>query len=103
MIEDVVVLLLLAALGIWGFVTRRKVVRMLVASVFLFVVVFGVMCYEPAARSAITKRQPWTQEFRDGVSEMLNRIVAFRPYILLAGAGLFALAIKGRKEVSPKD
>jgi len=96
-IEDLVLLLLLAALGFWGFISTSTIVRVLVASAFLFVIVFAVMSFEPAARSVITHHKPWTQEFKDGVSQMLKQVMAYRPYVLVAGAGLFLLAIKSRR------
>ena len=95
-VEDVIALLVLAGFGLWGFFSSRKAVRVAIASIFLLLVVVAVMNFEPAARSAITRHKPWTQEFRDGVSAMLSNVLVFRPYILLAAIGLFFLAIKSR-------
>jgi hypothetical protein len=96
-IEDVIALLVLAGFGIWGFFSSRKTVRLVVASIFLLVVMFAAMNFEVAARSVISRHRPWTQEFENGVSEMLSNVLVFRPYILLAGAGLFFLAIKNQR------
>jgi len=96
-IEDIFAIALLIAFGVWASLSYRRWVRILIASLYLFVVVDGVMSYEPAARSAVSRHKPWTQEFKDGVSTMLSHVIIFRPYILVAGAGLFALAIKNQR------
>jgi hypothetical protein len=102
-IEDIFFLSLLLVLGVWALISSRRVVRILVGSIYLFVILFGVWDYEPTARSVTTRHKPWTAEFTAGVSAMLSEIVVFRPYIALAAAGLFALVIKSeRKRVNPQ-
>jgi hypothetical protein len=96
-IEDVFAIVLLIAVSVWTMLSSWRWVRILIASLYLFVLVDGVMSYEPAARSAVSRHKPWTQEFKNGVSTMLSHVSVFRPYILVAGAGLFVLAIKSQR------
>jgi hypothetical protein len=63
-IEDVFAILLLIAVGVWAMLSSWRWVRILIASLYLFVLVDGVMSYEPAARSAVSRHKRGRKSLR---------------------------------------
>lgn len=90
---EIPILCVVAALGIWGAITVHNWLRIGIATV-LVCILFGGGCeYESVARSIITHSGPNAGNFSDGVHAMLDALKPFRPYMLLAAAGLFSMAI----------
>lgn len=86
------VLLVLAALRWRVFWLRFGVSTLLVG-----VVMLALVTQEPLARSVISRRHAegkWTQDFRDGVFQMLDATRPYRVYIFVSTVGLAVLAVR---------
>ena len=90
---DILLLLVLIVLETWAVVTACTIIRNCVAGALFALVFFSMSFYTPILRYVLSHRQPHDQEFADGAVAVIHALSPFRPYILLAALGLFAIGI----------
>jgi len=83
----------LTACGCLAAIAGRRWIRWSVAAIFLAVNLFAVLSYGPILRSAGNNHQQHENDFHRGVAAFYDAVIPFRPYVIVATIGLFAIAV----------
>src|SRR5688572_19112799 len=97
---DYILLFVLVLLIVVATVRRVVWLRILTVILLFVVALFFEMSLDAMARAVVTQRTRegrWTRDYTDGAYDTKNWVRTFRPYRLIAVAGLAFLAFKNAK------